>query len=79
MKTEVPPEVVAPYAREFADWRLGGCPGYGFAEAFKARLKVAARSAGVPYWLLWGEVHRAAYVLIDAATPGPVTVPASRP
>jgi len=63
----VSPEAVAPLAAEFAAWRTGGCPGYGFAEAFKQKVRKTARAAGVPYADLWTAVHAAAYVLIDAA------------
>jgi hypothetical protein len=59
--------VISRFAREFADWRLNGCPGYGFADAFRAKVAKAARQAGATPSELFAYVHREAYAIIDAA------------
>jgi hypothetical protein len=59
-------EVIAAFAAEYAGWRLGGCPGYGFHAGFKARLVKAARKVGLGYAEAIGHVHREAYRIIDA-------------
>lgn len=64
---EFDPSMVAEFAREFADWRLGGCPGYGFHAEFRARVEKAARRHGRSYADLMTDVHREAYRIIDAA------------
>jgi hypothetical protein len=53
-------------AEEFAAWRLGGCPGYGFSERFKAKVAMAARQSGVTPGMLFSEAHRLAYEIIDS-------------
>jgi hypothetical protein len=59
-------EVIAAFAAEYAGWRLGGCPGYGFHAGFKARLTKAARKVGLGYAEAIGHVHREACTRIDA-------------
>lgn len=66
-RREFDPEAVGALAREFADWRLGGCPGYGFHKAFKAKAEKVARRHGRSYGELWAEVHRRGEALIFAA------------
>jgi GTP-binding protein EngB required for normal cell division len=63
----VPGATIAGFARELADWRINGCPGYGFAEDLKPRVRKAAKRLGKSYSEAWSEVHREAYRLIDAA------------
>jgi hypothetical protein len=65
---ELSPDLVAAFAREFAEWRLGGCPGYGFLEGFKDRLRKAARPSGWSFAEAVVPVHREAYRIIDEAT-----------
>lgn len=57
---------VAALAREFADWRIQGCPGYGFHEAIKAKVEKVARAANVSYGEVWAVVHQQAYAILDA-------------
>lgn len=67
--------VVNEFAAEFAAWRINGCPGYGFAEQFKARLRKAASSRGMNYSTLFSEVHRVAYETIDVSKVADLTAP----
>jgi GTP-binding protein EngB required for normal cell division len=64
--TTFAPDLIDSFAREWAEWRLGGCPGYGFQKSFKSRAEKAARKVGRSYSELWAAVHKAAYALIDA-------------
>lgn len=66
MKVERKAETVEELAAAFAAWRIGGMPGYGFAERFKARVREAGKALGRPYGDLWAEVHRLGYEIIDA-------------
>ena len=62
----IPAAIVTPYAREFAEWRIGGCPGYGFAEAFRLRAAKGANDAGVSYGAFFTEVSSLAAESIAA-------------
>jgi hypothetical protein len=65
-------------ATMLADYRLGGCP-TGGAAAVQAAVRKAARSCGRSYGELWAEVHRLAYLIIDAeALEGPAISRRSR-
>jgi hypothetical protein len=67
-RTEVDAATVGALAEEFAAWRLGGCPGSGFAATFGAKVRKIARRHGQSHSELWAIVHRDAYKLIDAAS-----------
>jgi hypothetical protein len=64
-RADVAAELTAEFAAEFAEWRLGGCPGTGWAKSFKVRVERVARRHGQSYSELWAQVHRAAYEIID--------------
>jgi hypothetical protein len=64
-KKAIDATTVERFAREYADYRLGGCPSGG-AEVLIRRMKDAARRLRVSYSELWGEVNAAAYRIIDA-------------
>jgi hypothetical protein len=65
-RTDVAPETIAALAAEYAAWRLGGCPGYGYHQEFAARVKKVAQRHGQGYAELLPSVHAAAYAIIDA-------------
>lgn len=65
-RAEFPPETVEALAGEFAAWRLGGCPGYGFSATFGAKVKKAAAKCNRSHSELWALIHARGYELIDA-------------
>lgn len=62
-------ETMEALARQLADYRLGGCP-TGGGEAVSNSVRKAAKAHGRNYSELWADVHRAAYVIIDAESVG---------
>ena len=58
-------EIIAPLARQFADYRRDGHR-MGGAAAVQAAVKKAARSHGVSFSELWSEVHRVGHEMIAA-------------
>jgi hypothetical protein len=65
-RTDVDAATIEGFAREWADWRLGGCPGYGFHAAFKKRVEKVARKAGQSFSELWVPIHVEAERRIEA-------------
>jgi len=57
-------ETVAALARQFVEYRLGGCPSGG-AVAIQEATRKTAKTHGRSFGELWPMVHAAAYKIID--------------
>lgn len=51
--------IIEAFAREWAEFRLGGCPS-GFYEPFRVRIVKAGRRAGASFSEMWAMIHKSA-------------------